>query len=358
MIGEHVSSLPSAVLLLIFVVSAAVIWGAGIKLSAYTDVLAQRLHLGAALGGVVLLAIATNLPEIAITVSAALSGETEIAVGNLLGGIALQTVVLVALDAFGVRERKPLTYMAASLTLVLEAALVVAVLLVVVAGTQLPADLIFARFTPAPVLIVVLWVLGLALIGGPGSRLPWQDNGEAPQGQEHPRGHAREQTEKQASDRGTSTTRAVLVFTTAALATLVAGVTIETSGETFFGNLGLSGVLFGATVLAAATSLPELSTGLSAARAGDYKLAMGDIFGGNAFLPVLFLLITLISGEAILPHAQASDIYLTGLGALLTTVYLVGLVVRPQRQILRMGIDSIAVLILYVIGVLGLIALS
>ena len=56
------------------------------------------------------------------------------AVGNILGGIAIQTVVLVALDAFGVRGRRPLTYRRPVLTLVLEAALVVAVLLVVVAG--------------------------------------------------------------------------------------------------------------------------------------------------------------------------------------------------------------------------------
>jgi cation:H+ antiporter len=35
--------------------------------------------------------------------------------------------------------------------------------------------------------------------------------------------------------------------------------------------------VFGATVLAAATSL------------ADYQLAIGDIFGGSAFLPVLFL---------------------------------------------------------------------
>lgn len=352
------SSLPSLVLLLIFLASAAVIWGAGIELSTYTDVLAERLHLGAALGGVILLAIATNLPEIAITTSAAISGHVEIAVGNLLGGIALQTVVLVALDAFGVRRRRPLTYVAASLTLVLEAALVVAVLAVVIAGTQLPEGLIMARFTPGPVLIVVLWLAGLVLIGGPGSRLPWQEGGEPPDGQEHPRGHARRRTEKTATIKGVSTTRSALVFGGAAVATLVAGVTIETSGETFFGDLGLSGVLFGATVLAAATSLPELSTGLSAARSGDYKLAMGDIFGGNAFLPVLFVVVTLISGKAVLPQAQASDIYLTALGALLTVVYMAGLVFRPQRQILRMGPDSLAVLILYAVGVVGLIALS
>jgi cation:H+ antiporter len=85
-------------------------------------VLAERLHLGSALGGLILLAIATNLPEIAITGSAALAGQLDVAVGNILGGIAIQTVVLVALDTAGVRPRPPLTRLAASLMLVLEGA--------------------------------------------------------------------------------------------------------------------------------------------------------------------------------------------------------------------------------------------
>src|SRR5918912_3123270 len=111
--------MPSSLLLLvvIFLAAAGGVWLAGIQLSKTTDVLSERLHLGAAIGGVILLAIATNLPEIAITASAALAHDLGIAVGNILGGIALQTVVLVALDAAGVRPRKPLTYLAASLTL-------------------------------------------------------------------------------------------------------------------------------------------------------------------------------------------------------------------------------------------------
>jgi len=134
----------------------------------------------------------------------------------------------------------------------------------------------------------------------------------------------------------------------------VAGVFIERSGEELFGRFGMSGILFGATVLAAATSLPELSTGLTSTRLGDYKLAISDIFGGNAFLPVLFLLATVLSGQAVLPRAHNTDIYLTALGGLLTIVYMIGLVFRPQRQWARMGPDSIAVLVLYALGITGL----
>ena len=40
------------------------------------------------------------------------------------------------------------------------------VVVVVVAGSQLPAILIWAHLPPGPVLIVISWVVGLALIGG------------------------------------------------------------------------------------------------------------------------------------------------------------------------------------------------
>jgi cation:H+ antiporter len=353
-----VSGLPLPVLLVIFLGAAAAIWVAGVQLSTHTDVLATRLHLGAALGGLVLLAVATNLPEIAIVASASLSGNVGVAVGNILGGIAIQTVVLVVLDAFGVRGSRPLTYRAASLTLVLEAALVVSILAVVVAGSQLPSDLIAFRLTPGPVLILVLWVAGLVLLQRAGRALPWNESGEAPDNQESPRGHSRSQTEKEATERGVGTGRSATIFGLAALVTLVAGVVLERSGDAIAGHISLSGVLFGATVLAAATSLPEVSTGLTSVRNGDYQLAISDIFGGNAFLPVLFLLATLLSGKAVLPQAQDTDIYLTALAMLLTLVYAAGLLFRPRRRVARMGADSLVVLVLYAVGVAGLLAIA
>ena len=340
-----------------FLASAATIWVAGIFLSNNTDILADRLQLGAALGGLILLAVATNLPEIAITYSAAASGHLDVAVSNILGGIAIQTVVLVALDAFGVRERRPLSYQAASLTLVIEGAVVVAVLVAVIMGTQLPASLIRFRLTPDVVLIAVIWVVGLLLTQRAGRALPWSDSGEAPDSQPEPRGHSQKKRAHEANRRHVNTAKSAAIFALAAAATLVAGALAEESGTAAADRVGLSGVLFGATVLAAATSLPELSTGLTSTRQGDFKLAFSDIFGGNAFLPVLFLLAVLVSGKPVLPNAHPSDIYLTGLGALLTVVYLGGLLFRPAKEHARLGIDSIAVLALYLVGIAGLIAL-
>jgi cation:H+ antiporter len=340
-------------LVLIFLAAAGAVWVAGIHLSSSTDVLDTRLGLGEAIGGVVLLAFATNLPEIAITSSAAVANNLGIAVGNILGGIAIQTVVLVLLD-FAMGRESPLTTRAASLVLGLEALLVILVLAIVVMGTQLPAKHMLWRIEPASLLIALFWIGGIYLISRARHGLPWHDTtGTAPGGQEKPRGHS-----KAAAAKKMRLSRAAWIFGLGAAVTLGAGIVLEQSGEEIAGHLGLSGVVFGATILAAATALPEVSTGIASVRLGDFQLAVSDIFGGNAFLPVLFLIAGLLSGKAVLPQAQDTDIYLTALGIVLTVVYGWGLITRPHRQVLRVGSDSLAVLVLYAVGIAGLAAVS
>jgi cation:H+ antiporter len=176
--------------------------------------------------------------------------------------------------------------------------------------------------------------------------------------QAKPKGHSKAARAAGEVGAHVSTARAVAVFTLAGIVTLVAGVLLEQSGSGLAGEFGISGVVFGGTILAAATALPEVSTGLASMKLKDYELAVSDIFGGNAFLPVLFLLASLLSGQAVLPAAEKTDIYLAGLGVLLTTVYAAGLIFRPRRKVLGMGIDSLVVLVLYIIGVAGLFAIA
>jgi cation:H+ antiporter len=331
------ASLP--VLCAVFLAAAAVVWFAGKWLSDSTDALAIRFGLGQALGGMVLLAIATNLPEIAIVASASVRGDLGVAVGNVLGGIAMQTLVLAVLDCFGLGRSKPLTRAADSPQLVMEGALVVLLLALVIMGHHLPSSLILWRVTPSGVLILLFWLLGLHVIS-------------------HMRGGRQKSHATSTGHDDANTLRNAMVFTAAAAATLGAGVLLETSGERIATQLGMSGAVFGATVLAAATSLPEISTGMESMRLKDYRMAVSDIFGGNAFLPVLFLLATLLSGKAVLPDAQPSDLYLTALGIVLTAIYLAGLVAPPRRQVMRMGLDSFVVVVLYVLGLCGLFFMS
>ena len=76
-----------------------------------------------AIGGLILLAIAGSLPELAITISAAAQGHLGLAAGNLIGGIAIQTMVCSSRPRR--RAPRPLTYLVGRLAPVLEGLLVV-----------------------------------------------------------------------------------------------------------------------------------------------------------------------------------------------------------------------------------------
>jgi len=348
------SSLSSPALTAVFVAAAAVIWVAGTYLSRATDAIDGRLGLGSAFGGLILLAIATNLPEIAITVSAASSGHVDLAVGNLIGGIAIQTIVLAALDA---RTRgRPLTFYAGSLTVLLEASLVIATLVVAIMTTQLPPTTQIGGLSPGTVAVAGVWVAGLLVINRARKGLPWRAEaiGANPGRSSTDRAKGKEPR----PFAGVGTWVVAGVFALAAILTLGAGLAIEGSGSELAGRIGLSGAVFGATVLAASTALPELSTGLASIKLGDHQLAFSDIFGGNAFLPVLFVVADLVAGTPALPTAAPTDLWMAGLGVALTVVYAVGLVFRPQRQFGVLGPDSIVALGVYGLGIVGLLVIG
>jgi cation:H+ antiporter len=344
-------SLGTLPLILIFAAAAVAIWLAGIRLSSSTDALDTKLKLGSALGGLLLLAIATDLPELAITITAALNDNLGLAVGNLLGGIAMQTLVLAALDA-GSGPERPLSYIVGSLLLVLEGTLVIAVTVGAIMTTQLPATTEVIGVSPGTVAIVLIWLASLKVIAAARENMRWQVKAE---GARPGRTHRQRRAEMPKPHKQHSTKTVALIFSAAAAVTLVAGFLIERAGDELAGRAGLSGPVFGATILAAATALPELSTGLAAVRNGDTQLAMSDIFGGNAVLPALFIFADLFAGKPALPSAAATDIWIAGLGVVLTGIYIAGVILRPQRTFWRMGPDSIAAIGVYALGIAGLV---
>jgi cation:H+ antiporter len=345
---------PSLALAAIFIASAGVIWMAGTGLSDATDALDARLGIGSALGGLILLSIATDLPELAITISAAAGGNLGLAVGNLLGGVAIQTLVLAALDT-RIRDR-PISYTVGSLIVVLEASIVIALLVGAVMTAQLPASTELAGISPGTVAIVVLWFGGLYVVDRTRKSIPWRAEAPGARPGRSKLDRAKGHEANRLQDRPTAFVTGV--FVAAAVATLLAGVAIEESGNELAGRMGLSGAVFGATILAASTALPELSTGIASVKLGDNELAFSDIFGGNAFLPVLFVVADAVAGEPALSHAQATDIWMAGLGIMLTAVYIAGLIVRPKRKLGLLGPDSLAAIVIYVLGIVGLVVIG
>ncbi len=340
------SNWSSTYLVILFLASTIAIWVSGIKLTKAIDAITTHFGLGEAFGGMVFLAIITNLPEIAITTVAASHRDYDIAISNILGGIAIQTVVLVLIDIFGVGRSAPLTQKGHSKVLILEGVALIFILSVVIIGAQFPSSLIFFRTTPFEWMIVLIWIGTIFLI----SKMIDKKQKVKPEEMIH---HMRM---PKSTFKG-SLSSAYIVLTIGAIITLFAGWALEITGETLANRWNISGVIFGGTILALCTALPEISTGIASAKIRDYNMAVSDIFGGNAFLPVLFIMASIIGGDAILPNLKPSDIYLTSLGIILTGIYMVGMVIHSKKQIYRMGIDSFIVLIVYLIGIWGLFKL-
>jgi cation:H+ antiporter len=339
-----VTSLSTPLIVAVFVAGSAATWIAGIVLSKSTDSLDRRFGLGEALGGLILLAIAGTLPEIAIVASASLAGHLDLAVGNLIGGIAIQTLVLVVLDAAAGPER-PLSYLVGSLTPVLEALIVVVCLATVLGGAALPASTSVGGVSPTSIAVVLLWIGGVWIVNRVRLRTDWKiDMPGARPGRRHVR-------EDHPAERRPFVNRptwfVTVVFLAAAGITLGAGVALQSSGNELADRMGLQGAIFGATVLAAATALPEISSGIAAVRLGDHQLAIGDILGGNSFQLTLFLLADILAGTPVIVAAQHSDVWLGAAGLLMTGIVGAAVIARPQRTFLRVGIDSIALVVIY-----------
>ena len=348
-------SLSTLILIGIFSGGAAATWIAGLYLSRTTDALDFRWKLGDALGGMILLSVSGSLPEVAITVSAAAQHNLPLAAGNLIGGIALQTMVLVICDLF-VKGEKPLSYLVGNLMPVLEASIVIAIVAVVFMGAMLPPSVAVFGVSPASMVIVVVWLLGIAMLNKVRNDPAWEitmhgsKSGRPHRRIPHPTVH--HPYEKW------STIRIFLLFLIGSIATLAAGVALAQSSAVLADRFHINGIVFGATLLAAASALPEISSGIAAVRLGDHQLVMSDVFGGNAFQICLFVVADIIAGTPALPQSGIENGWLAAAGILLTTLYASSIIIRPTKRYLRMGLDSLIAILAFIIAIVGLMLIA
>ncbi len=151
---------------------------------------------------------------------------------------------------------------------------------------------------------------------------------------------------------------AIVWLISIAIIVLIFGVLLEITCDAIATHFNINGIIFGATILAVVTSLPEISSGLEFVKDKTYQPIISTIFGGNAFLPVLFLVASLITNDSILPKAHNIDIYLTTIGIIITAIYVIGMVLKLPTRKKRLGIDSWVVLVVYVISVIGMLFLK
>lgn len=351
--------------LLIFGIAAAGVWFAGGRLERLGDAIAVRTGLGKALVGLVLLAVATSLPEIATTLSAAWLGYRDLVVHNLLGGVAMQTAVLVIADA--VVRRGALTRFSPTYPLIMQGVALLLMLAVVICWIAMgDRGTITLRAGGGGVSI---GLMGWALLGvyllmlrttHAAQQTPRWRPVQQPDRQEDTADAQKAAQEASPQNRFVpwSVRRLLLMFALFAAVIFVAGWALAQTGEAIAEQTGIAASFIGATLVAIATSLPEVSTTVAAARHGNYSMAMANIFGSNMFDVMLLLPADLILAGSLFGEPSRTAMFTAGLGVALTCVYLWGMLEHRDRTVWGLGMDSAAVAVVYPAGVVVLYFIS
>lgn len=331
--------------ILIFVLCAAIVWWAGNKLELYSDIIALRTNLGKALAGTLLLAVATSLPEVVTSLTATLTGDIDMAVHNLLGGVIFQTVILAFADI--TLRKRSITFAAPDYSLLLQGTgliLILSTTIVIFLCTAFLPHQTYPRLVNSVFLILPVIYFFVVRSMHVGTRRPaWRA-----QLQEEIRELASPQESR---DIPHWTLKGLYArFGGASALVLVAGYQLTLSAEAIGTLTGLGSSFIGATVLAIATSLPEVSTVFASVKSDNPETAIANIFGSNCFDTVLLALVAVLSTNCVVCTFSPSATFAAALGALVTGVYLWGLLEREDRTIFGIGYDSIVVVLLCFFG--------
>ncbi len=340
-------TLPLGINLCLFAACAAGVWIAGTRLTISLDEISERKRLAKGLVGLIFLAGATELPEIVTTLNAAVQGNAKLVLGNMYGGIALQTTILAVVD--GLFVRAALTSYPRKPTNALEASLLILLLGLVLALTTFGEPLAIAHVGAGTILLAAAYAGSIYLLRNYDARTDWVpvDLPDIPASRSDP----------EAASKAPGVSLNTLYLRTAAccFAILCLGTLIVWLAEALAVQTGLGDNFVGATLLAGATSLPELSTTITAARLGAYTMAISNIFGSNLIMIVLLLPADIVyTPGPILAQAGPSAQFAIVSGILVTAVYVVGLLVRRKPRFFGIGLDSILVLALYGLCLAGL----
>lgn len=321
----------------LFAISALCVWVAGARLAYTADALADRFKLAKSLMGLLILSLATSLPEVATTLSAAIQQSRDLVLNNLFGGIALQTAILAMSDFWA---RGPITNYPRKANHALEATLLVLLLSVTLVVVNLDESFVVANVGMGSVAIAVSYAGAIWLLRRYDDNSDWVPvdlPDPDPLAFPAPTGLAK-----------TSNSALVGQSILACIAILVFGLMLVLSAERIADQSGLGTGFIGVTLLAAATSLPELTTSIAAVRIGAYTMAISNIFGSNLIMLVLvFPADVLLRSGPILQGTSRTVSLSLGFGLIVTTIFLIGLIVRRKPRLGKFGLDSILVLVTF-----------
>ncbi len=146
--------------------------------------------------------------------------------------------------------------------------------------------------------------------------------------------------------------KALSVFFIAAVVLFVSTLQFVSSAREAARLTGLGETFVGTTLLAITTSLPELASSLIAVRMGHYELAVGNMFGSNAFnMTLLFFGDLAYRKGSVLAHASSDHLLTAFFSVALMMVGIMGISFRGERTRWWQRMDGALLLCLYLLAV-------
>ena len=317
-----------------------VIGFAGVRLSRYGDIIAEKTGLSRGWVGLILLASVTSLPELVTGVSAVtVANVPDIAVGNILGACVFNLGFIVVLDFL---YRKESIYTRAHQGNVLSAGYGIALIgfvgfnLLLHRDPAIPSLGHVGLYSPIILLLYFLAMRSLyryelALVSE-----YVEDRVEL-----HPE---------------ISLKQAVRGYVLASLAVVSAGIWLPYIAGDLAEAMGWKQSFVGTLFVAAVTTTPEIVVTVAALRIGAIDLAIGNLFGSNLFNVAILAIDDLLY----LPGPLLADVSISHAASafsamMMSGLAVVGLTLRPSSRVVRtVSWISLLLLIIYLLNTLFL----
>lgn len=259
-----------------FILSALIIVVSGSFLTKFADKISEVTGWGRMFVGSLLLAGATSLPELMVDLKAVQLDLPDLAVGDLLGSSLFNLLILAVLDFAFPSAFRHTAFSPKFLHHSLAAVLTIILTAIVGIGIASRIEVSFLGVSLFSWAVITVYLQGLRLIFIEGNESSTHAVVTSVQ-----------------SPLSISKSRPLVVafsgYAASAFAILLAAPYLVRAADEIATHSGLGHTFIGTTLVALATSLPELVSTIAAFRMGAPDLALGNIFGSNAFNMILFV---------------------------------------------------------------------
>ncbi len=271
--------------------------------------IAKKLRIPTFIIGLTIVAFGTSAPELAVSMTAALKGSNDIAIGNVVGSNIFNLLVVLGCSAAILPLTVEKSMIKRDYPLSIGAVAILGILSIDIFSKN--GGMKISRFDGAVLLVCFALFMYMTIH-------------EALK-------HRKEKEQEEEVQNISFSMGKSIVICVLGLAGIVFGGDLSVDGAKEIARFfGLSEAIIGLTIVALGTSLPELVTSIVAAKKGESDIAIGNVIGSNIFN--IFLILG-VSGT-ILPM-QVSETYIYDIGILLVISVLAYIPILKTKKVAR-----------------------